>query len=361
MTHPSPRQLPNARRAFTLLELLMSILIIGLLVGMLITAAVHVRRVVRETADRQVVINIGQAVGQFKKDFGFPPPLVRDQDANASPNRVVVAASGNRLARLNVYNPVVPADRLKLAAPTPPFDIANPCADNRFSTVTLAAYLVGAVATPISATPPPSGDPAPIDGVVGPGFYKPKRDGSFDVPGEVSNPSAAASDRSGRKGGRVEPMLALSNNLKLQPLTAPANVQGGVQVLDSRGVPIRYYLWERGDSTAPGGAYPVTGYASLNIPAIVGRWLPGASPPPDLVDPRNPGPVGLTSVLNLPPDRDVAANPKLRSASWAIVAAGRDGLFGDEPQAEILKVYTNLDLATARRKAESDNLVEVGE
>lgn len=344
-------QRTSPSRGFTLLELLMSILVIGMLMGLLITAAVHVRSVARKTADGQAVLNAAQAASKFRTDFGFSPPLVRDQDTTAGASRVIVPGSGNTPSRLNVRNPVNAGDEAFLRGTTQAYNPSNPLLDTRYSTVSLAAYLAGGVAAPRGGGPdvPPG---LPVDGVPGPGFYKPKRDGSFDVAADALRVASAAG-ATARMGRTFEPMVALEGSgLKLAtPGSPPANLDGLAELHDRRNKPLRYYAWVPGDANGR-----ITDNASMNIPAMVGRWQDTAQQP----DTR-----AALGQFKLPPGRDVSANTKLRSARWAVVGAGLDGLFGDESDLEISQVYGGAANAAAqlpnRVKAEADNFVEVGE
>jgi prepilin-type N-terminal cleavage/methylation domain-containing protein len=333
---------------FTMMELLMSLLVIGLLMSLLITAAVHVRRVARATVDRQAVRNIAQGVSQFTRDFGFAPPLIRDQDTTANPSRVAVAGAGSVPARLNVYTPITSAaHEAALRAPSAGYSAANPLADNRFSTVSLAAYLVGGVPTARGGGASVPAD-LPIDGVRGPGMYKPRRDGSFEVPPDALTNAVGATKRT---GGRIEPLVDLSKSgvQLVTPAGLPANLQGAVELRDARGGVIRYYAWIQGDPSNNGA---VTDFASMNIPPVVGRWTPDA---------QNPDSRAELARFKLPEDRNVASNARLRTASWAVVAPGPDGLFGDEPDAAIAAYYGNAaNQFDNRVKAEADNIVEVG-
>lgn len=338
----------TSRRGFTLLELLMSILVIGLLMALIIGGAVFARRAAKETTSRQGLVNIVQAISAFRNEFGFVPPLVRDHD---SPVQYVVTGGGNNPSRLAVYDPASVADELKLRVPTPGPSVTNPLDDNRYSEVSLAAYLVGSVQTPLGGG---AGVPAdlPIDGVRGPGLYKPKRNGSFAVPADVRDSASESS----RTGERFQPFLSLQKS-GVQVAEISAGPGGIAQLLDTNGVPIRYYTWVRG--TLQGTRLVVTDYASLNVPAMVGRWYP------DAVNP-NPNAAWYAG-FKLPPARDLAQNPKLRNATWAVVSAGADKVFGDEPLATLVALLGPVDAVNDpqglkhRAKAEADNLVEVGE
>jgi type II secretory pathway pseudopilin PulG len=156
-----------------------------------------------------------------------------------------------------------------------------------------------------------------VDGVPGPGFRAVKRDGSFE------------------KAGRTfEPFFDVSRNAKAVYETAPNT--GKIELRDSRGIGFRYYRWVTGNANGQ-----VTNLTELNVPAMVG----------------NPG-----------------ANSELKNAEYAIVAAGPDGLFGDEwllpaghPQtltrAEVeakLGVPSTTSDADLAAKAMADNIVGVG-
>ncbi|MBZ0172110.1 MAG: type II secretion system GspH family protein, partial [Phycisphaerales bacterium] len=65
-------------RAFTLPEILVSVLIIGILMAIILVAVNHAGALVGQKADRASVSAIAQGVRQFDQTFGFPPPLVQD-------------------------------------------------------------------------------------------------------------------------------------------------------------------------------------------------------------------------------------------------------------------------------------------
>ena len=61
------------RSAFTLIELVVVILIIGILVAILLPAVRSVQRVVFETTQTQEIIQMEAALERFKDEFGFYP------------------------------------------------------------------------------------------------------------------------------------------------------------------------------------------------------------------------------------------------------------------------------------------------
>jgi prepilin-type N-terminal cleavage/methylation domain-containing protein len=64
----------NKRRAFTLVEMLIVLVIIALLVGLLLPAIAMVRRQAKETAQRAQFATIEMALDAFKQDYGDWPP-----------------------------------------------------------------------------------------------------------------------------------------------------------------------------------------------------------------------------------------------------------------------------------------------
>lgn len=326
---------------FTLVEILISILIIGIILGLAIVSFRIATRGSRNVADRQSVLAIGNAVKQFKSDFGFLPPLVRDR---GTPAVVIENVPGTTPVerRAAVYQPSFPAQSqfLNGATVTPPFGPPvplgnNPFVDPRYSERSLAYYLAGALNLSLRASDGPA-----IDGVGGPGFARPNQDGSF----QISNDARSASTTSARTGTTYEPLLDLGSSV-LKLFTDPSAPERS-EIRDRRDVTIRYYRWINGAETPPGsGRFVVESLNDLRVPRLVGRFpgqLPGA----------------------LSEERDITLNPRLREATFAIVAAGPDGLFGDETDLNFMRGRLGLPAGTdelqVRIQAERDNIVEVG-
>ena len=172
--------LSRGARAFTLVELLLSVAVIAVLVGLLIVGFRSTRAFARSVTDRAAVSNVREAVSKFTQEFGFAPPLVRDQHP-ATP----VWVEGTTTRRVAVYSISDPADLnilrpANIAAP----GSANPFEDRRFSERTLPYFLVGGCGVRYygqGSVPSPEVTELPVDGVPGPGFYKPRADGSFDM------------------------------------------------------------------------------------------------------------------------------------------------------------------------------------
>lgn len=321
---------------FTLLEVLFSILVIGILLGLLIVGLQAAGAFAKTSAERQTVAAIATGLNQFKERFGFAPPLVKDQAA--TPMVVDDAANPRRIA---VYIPASPADMLVLrpAPVTPNPADPNPFLDRRYSEFSLSFYLCGANESDIA-----NGVDLPLDGVKGPGFFTPNRDGTFDVPRDLRAAAAGNTD-SKRAGARHESLVNLNTGVALDS-SGDARFP---RLVDRSGVPIRYYVWVEGrEEPANSGKFVVERISDYNIPAMV-----GFTSTPD---------------MRLPDERDPEKNLALRSARWAIVGAGANGVFGDEAIGVIAQklgardVPTNpVDIRKLRAQAAFDNAVEVGQ
>jgi prepilin-type N-terminal cleavage/methylation domain-containing protein len=164
---------------------------------------------------------------------------------------------------------------------------------------------------------------APVDGVAGPGMRAVKRDGSFETAGKIFQPFYDVS----RKSNAVYRF----NNDVVRPM-----------LRDRNEVAFRLYHWLPGQPTGPNAGQVLTP-ADLNVPAIVG---------------------------------DPTTDERLRTVTWAIVAAGPDGVFGNEeqifavapnhPQAmdpllvrQKLGLPANATFSDVWNKASKDNIVEL--
>jgi type II secretory pathway pseudopilin PulG len=300
---PPPTPARHRRRGMTLMEILFSVLIIFLLMGILLISLRAATKYGQASADRRTVSGLRIGVETFVREFGFLPPLVKDNLAGAGSGPL---DSSNEWPL--VYDPANATDEAFLQGE----GLAGNAPDARFSIYSLAYYLVGALDTP-------SPDGHPIDGVLGPGFRAPTRDGRF--------PHTGRKIGSMYDPGRSSPGIA-----------AVDRDEGRFELRDRKDVPIRYYSWlpDRGVL----GSQDLAKFA--NVPALVG---------------------------------DPLRDPKVRGARWAIVAAGPNGLVGDEwlyPPGHRLHVSeadakTRLGLAAdastaaLERAAKEDNIVETGE
>lgn len=362
MTH-TIRTTRNSR-CFTIAELLVTILIIFVVMGVALVSYQAATRNARSVADRALVNGLKISVQDFSREFGFVPPLVKDTGGEMDTSIVVV----DSLPIPAVYSPVIPADMEILRGEDDEFP--------RYSNYSLPYYLIGAL-------------DAPVDGVDGPGFVEVRRAGNFapvvapdTVPGRTGAPVEIA--RRGPKRyeplfdtdkGAVELFIDTENRITLSggsPGTlSRTRIAYRTELRDRAGVAIRYYRWYADDidpASVSGGisSYTdsavdfeeqVTGLiAYLNVPRLV------------LEAYGNP----LSSEFEIPQD--------LRGASYAIVAAGPNKLFGDADEAELLasssdmqrRYAENLGLSVTRlasdagyreeavEAAREDNIVEVG-
>ncbi|MFG0242390.1 MAG: type II secretion system protein [Phycisphaerales bacterium JB054] len=289
---------------FTLIELLISVLIIGILIGLLLVGIRQAVSAANKTAGTQDMNSLNIAIQTFKNDWGFLPPLVKDGYAGtpgAGQDPLVRVGSGRNLH----YNPNV-------------YDLSNTVdleflqddsdPDYRFSVHSLAYYIMGAL-----------GEEA--DYIEGPGAKAPLPDGSFN---QLTNKT-------------YEPLFDPKTGKISQTSSDPT--EGRIVLQDARGNAYRYYRWEHATPSTPGynANDPI---ANVRLPNIFGSArLPGVSP--------------------------ASENMELRNAEYAIVAAGRDGVFGDIPVESKASIEEALGKSfgspeEAEDAARQDNIVEVG-
>lgn len=314
--HARPQCSLRNARAFTLVEVIFTILLIAILLSITLVGIQAASRSAQRSADQQAVLALKTAVESFKQEFGFVPPLVKgavppgteepfDPDTN----------------RINIYNPSDPNDLNFLRGRSGPGSDDSVDEDNviyRYSLQSLPYYLAGALG-------------ADADGLAGPGFREPRRDGSFSTSGQTYPSFVDASKRS------------------LQLWQSPeSDRQFVLEFRDRNGLPIRYYRWVK----EPDAAVRKDGLRQLNIPKILG----------DASNDGNP---------NISP---ADADPSLRDAEYAIVAAGPNRAFGDvrgpgssEGTESIDDVRDAIDASAARadlsveQEARKDNIVETGQ
>lgn len=355
----------SGRRGFTLVEVLFSVLIVGTLLGLLLVGLNRATRAARAQAETASARAIAQGVEGFKAETGFGLPLVHDGGAISAPlpqfesglawssspiDRVRLSGARGERWTPAVYNlGFVETERfLRGRSGAGAMAYSDRFHPQRYSKLSLSYYLVGALG-------------ANIDGVDGPGMVEPERNGSFR--GVFINGGEAAS----RTRKRFEPFYgadAGGASLGLEyfdpveyeehGLAAPSGSAAltadqrdfSRAVVDRRGKAYRFYRWANGDDNGV-----VTRQLDLNIPEV-------------LLDP-----VLFDAAMN----GDVTADPtngdaSLRSATWAVVGAGADGVFGTEPIDEVargvgsgkLPAEGSPEALLLRRQARADNAVEVG-
>lgn len=353
----------RAARGFTLAEIIVAIFIIFLLMGIALVSYRAAANQARIASDRALVSGLKLAIDEFKREFGIVPPLVKDtgNDAAGFP---LVSVEGVVIP--NVFSPVVAADVSRLRGEN---DLIS-----GFSTLTLAYYLVGSL-------------DSLVDGVDGPGFVEVRRAGNFAPvvnPKEIDAGERGTLELARRGPKKYEPFFDTDRGgveLYIDTVNRMMPSSGNVlsrtrlvyrtEIRDRNGVPIRYYRWYADDldpTTITGGlsAYTddhvdfessVTGLvAYLNVPKVV---LHGFGDP-------------LDPAFEVPPE--------VRDATYAIVAAGPNRLFGDKTEEEALSnpddpmrrlyaEYLGLSItrlgdagyvAKALEEARADNIIEVG-
>jgi len=198
----------SARSAFTIVELGVSILVIVILIGLLLVGLNRLSRTAQSGAERANVIAMRIAVEQFKNDFGFAPPLVKDglTYPGAMPmTSPLVSMSGSNF--VDVYDQV---DQTGSDVQFLQGDGPNP--ELRFSVYSLPYYLVGVL-------------DADYDGKDGSGFREPMRDGSFR-----------------QAGGRLtDPLFDVADDA--DRLVEVDRDEGRFELRDRNGITYRYYRW----------------------------------------------------------------------------------------------------------------------
>lgn len=356
-------QTGHALRGFTLAEILVSIFIIFLLMGIALVSYRAAANQARLASDRALVNGLKIAALDFKREFGFVPPLVKDRgtDGNSPP---LINVEGVILP--SVFSPVIPFDISVLRGETDRIP--------RFSTYSLAYYLIGAL-------------DADVDGVDGPGFVEVRRAGNFAPvvnPKEIDAGDRGTLELARRGPKKFEPLFDTNRGgVELYIDTANRVIVTGqsgtlsrnrliykAEIRDRNGIAVRYYRWNP-DNIDP-----------ASLPTGLSAYTDDAADFDQSV-------MGLIAYLNIPkivlqaygdplsPLFEVPA--EVRDATFAIVAAGPNKLFGDVTQQDLasnptlLKQYAeNLGLSLSRLQSDAqyrekaieealaDNIVEVG-
>lgn len=331
-----PGRQRGAHGGFTLVELLVGIIVVGILLSLLLVALRGARNAGRAGAARRTVAALKIGVVAFKDRYGFLPPLIKDQKTGSGGGAIATftdPASGQSERKFNIYDVTKDLDLKALRAEgDQPSD-----QDTRYSEVALPYYLAGACSVRVWANP----NAGPIDGVPGPGFMPPNPDGTFKLTAALKLPDATAPKS---HAGRAEPLvevgkrtLQISSDLTTDPLIGEPTL---VQFRDASSRVYRYYRWmpdEKLKTASASGVVSDSAYEDYyNIPIAVADWSAWKD------------------------------NPQLRDARYAIVLPGEDGLYGDEAVADIaaklgVAVPAGADAIKAlRSKARADNIVEFG-
>ena len=322
MTTPRANTPAHARRAFTLVELLVVITIIVLLIGILVPTGLFVLSNARKSSNQQLLQTISDGVYAFNQDFRYIPPLLSPQ-----PGSPTLAYSPDHLLATNHTG----ATRSASARLTE-------LSDRRWHSVTsLPVYLLG-----VGSLAPPAAQstiaPTPgflqegganyddrHDGAAGPGIRDPGPDRSW---GGAANRGAHRPTFQGRVyGPYIDPNIALANvrsarltdfpfRNRINPPLTEDNIEemDMLVFIDRFDTPTRYYKdWPE---RAPGFPTP-----------------PGQSPetlreaPAELISYDT-----MLPLLGTPTDLDRRLiDRELIGKPFALLSAGPDGRWGELP------------------------------
>ncbi len=298
----------HGNAGFTLVEVIFVILLIAILLSITLVGIQAASRSAQGASDGQSVRALKVAVDSFKQEFGFLPPLVKGAQPPFTEDPYDPGTK-----RINVYNPSDPTDRDFLRGRSGTTFSAEGV--YRYSLQSLPYFLAGSL-------------DADADGVAGPGFRAPRRDGTYSTSGQTYPSYIDVSKRT------------------LQIWQSPETDRQFVYELrDRNGLPIRFYRWLREPTLTDG-------LGGLNIPKILGDSAADGS--------ENASPAD--------------GDPGLRDAEYAIVAAGPNRAFGDiatgsgddEGTESVDEVRKAIGASASKaekavvQEARKDNIVEAG-
>ncbi len=229
----------GARRGFTIVELSVVIVIIGVLVSILLFTLGKVFRSTEEIGAERQLRAIADAISQFETDMGYFPPLLAPNDANWA------------------LGDPAPMDPMQMRVIVPESLSGNTSTarlrQTRYgSEYSLAVYLLGAgdlngypgrtQGGSYSTVPNPGANNEHDDGAAGPGFRNPGPDRSWGgaTDREKNNPT-----KFGRSYGPYLDQSTLQDQLVVEPES------GLFKILDPWGQPVRYYTgWPTVDASS---------------------------------------------------------------------------------------------------------------
>lgn len=272
----------RGRGGFTLAELLIVIAIIGVLSTLAFVVLSRALRTSRAAVERQTIIALRNGVESFKQEFGFPPPLVDDTDP----------------VNMTTGNPNVRGDAFLRSEE----DVNEP----RYSTLSLPYYIFGLLGVK-------------EDGVAGPGFTEPLRDGTFS-----------------RRGRAYPSRMDVSSD--------------GARLKRDPGNAVRMAYVDRWGKAATSSA----GWPAVNSIRYY-RWKPAFKDSGALDQYLVPRAVG-------DPNVDIG----LRSAEYAIVSVGPDGVTDERRPLPLLTpggpgADARTDIVILDKRLTADDIVEVGQ
>lgn len=228
------------RPAFTLIELLVVITIIALLVGITLVATSKALRAGQITATKYLMQSISEGLEQFNSDFGYYPPLIKDDGQVIDPDRPLLEAQPDAQELFRTYR--------------------------YFSVTTLPTYLVGVGRLEPSDASDSSLGVDRHDGHAGPGFRDPGPDRSWGgavdradqnpaTTGRVYGPYVDAGDGDSMRALSYQDFASVNrdDNPRWVAIGSSENAFGSDDSIfifqDAWGVPIRYYKprWRRRD------------------------------------------------------------------------------------------------------------------
>jgi len=345
-------------RAFSLVEILISILIISLLLALAVVSYRAATLNAKSAADRAAVNSLRIAVENFRREFGFLPPLVDDfdpvQQITGSPDDPADGFAAPNLRQISANTDVE-----VLRGEYPGGNTSEP--SSQYSLYSLPYYIIGAL-------------DRDVDGVDGPGFVKPLRRGAFDLVGlSLSSGYQSQTDLetgNASVGGNLDTYGSFFDAQRggFEVFRDKESAPDLVEIRDRKGVAVRYYRWLP-DVEDP-AEFGLSEDDTSDLQTADSDQINDDPTSPDYLTEGVDG--GLRAYLNTPwMVGDPETNTEVRSASYAIVAAGPNGVFGDESIEEIARALS-LDSArlnqsgneaarnAARMEAAMDNIVEVG-
>ncbi|MEX2218983.1 MAG: hypothetical protein WD749_09505 [Phycisphaerales bacterium] len=314
--------------------MLIVLLVIFAIMGLLIGGIRQLSSSAQATADKASVLSLKQAVEQFRQQMGFLPPLMKDRgDVVSAAGPIAFDGTPPVVAGIiKVYSVTDTEDLQALRGGT---NEAEPGTYSVYSEFSLPAYILGA----LDMSRPAPLNNVSFDGVQGPGFRKAKPDGTFES-----------------AGAKFEPFFDVARTPTA--VYAEDASTGKVQLRDRNGVAYRYYRWEH-DAGQPDSGHPQVD------PVLIREGVKIYANVPRIVyDPYFAIPFGQLPAAGVQSPR---LPDEMKAAAFAIVGAGPNEVFGDEPVAELqakLGMTINpgnpQDVAKLIGRASADNAVEVG-
>lgn len=308
---------------FTLIELMVVVLIIGILATLISVGLAAALRTARQAAERHELNGLSMGASAFRDEFGFLPPLVNDGAPLSSDSEGPILENTPRAG----VNSVALRDRRFMT-----WREANGAMrdgpDERYSKFSLPIYLMGALGER-------------VDGVDGPGMREPRNDGLFAAGGREYEPFFEPRREASLVRGYASREEFAEHGEAFPTSVAALDNPSKAAFVDRNGRAYRYYRWEPSE----------TGEVSGNVPPIALRNIPQILQDPRFWDDSD----------RFPGQGEDAVD--IRGARYAIVGAGPSGLFGTEPVdliRERLGLRAGLAEDEVRRRAWEDNIVEVG-